>query len=360
MNILINGACNKNCSFCFEGDKFRKTVSNMSLDRFEEIVNNLIKAYHPGVIRIQILGGEPALHPQFEQMLDLLIKKELEQNLALKLSIITNGFRLDKYLDKLMEFRSDVGILLNASSMEGDHEEMSKLLDLLIQYSKKTNNKIYFTPGFTVYDKSIAADLNFLINKYSAEDIYMYRVTPATPSASEIEPRTFEHYVKIKKLFLEAIHLLSDNGRRVTSECDQVPTCAFTEEEYSYYINSNIALDKWAGVERTLAKCHTAVEIMPNGDFIGCVPIDGYIPTKKYWDFNNDLNRNHDFIVEEKNKLAAKRFNEKADVCLECPLYKKKICYGGCLVLDDPFPHDPAIKDKFEWMERLTGFQWKE
>ena len=298
------------------------------------------------------------MHPQFDKMLDILLEKE-KQGAVFTLAILTNGFRLKKYIDKLNQFKEGAVVLINISATNGDREEMTSLIDLLVENQYKTSGRVAFTPAFTIYDKSILDDLEFLVNKYSEKDMYIYRVTPATPSASNMRTDTFEDYLKVKDYFVEAVRFLNENGRRITSECNQIPTCAYTEEEYTYYINANITLDKWAGVERTLAKCHTAIELMPNGDVLGCIPIEGYIPTKKYWDFI-DLNQNHDFIKNEKDILAQKRFDEKADICFECPLYKKHMCYGGCLTFEDPFPHDAAIKEKFEWIERLTSFQWKE
>lgn len=358
MNILINGACNKNCSFCFEGKEFQKRISNMSLEEYRNLVEMLIKTYKPFDPVVQILGGEPALHPEFDTMLDILLEKE-QQGISFILSIITNGFHLEKYIDKLNQFKKGAVVLINISATNGNKEEMVNLIDLLVKNHHKTSGRVTFTPAFTIYDKSILDDLEFLVNRYPVQDLYIYRVTPATPSASDLKTSSFEDYLIVKDYFIEAIKFLNENGRRITSECNQIPTCAYTEEEYSYYINANITLDKWAGVERTLAKCHTAIELMPNGDVLGCIPIEGFIPTKKYWEFI-DLNKNHDFIKNEKDKLAQRRFDEQADICFECPLYKKHLCYGGCLTFKDPFPHDPAIKEKFKWIEKLTSFQWKE
>ena len=50
MNIVINGKCSKNCSFCFETPDFKKKTENMTLEKFEEVVDWIIQSYGPGAL----------------------------------------------------------------------------------------------------------------------------------------------------------------------------------------------------------------------------------------------------------------------------------------------------------------------
>jgi len=70
MLFLINMDCNRNCSYCFEGDMRRKEFRRMTV----EDIHRIAKWAGPAALRIcNVLGGEPTLHPQVVPIMKAII-----------------------------------------------------------------------------------------------------------------------------------------------------------------------------------------------------------------------------------------------------------------------------------------------
>ncbi len=96
--LQITGACNRACRMCNQwgeaGGYHGIPVKDLTLD-LATIEDILAQAgpYHP---YIQILGGEPPLHPQFREVLDSIERHEL------KASLETNGTTLEFWAERLV------------------------------------------------------------------------------------------------------------------------------------------------------------------------------------------------------------------------------------------------------------------
>lgn len=75
IQIVITTACNLNCSNCTQLLPFRRDYKHMSLECFREAVRSLTE--WPGVVGI--FGGNPCVHPQFEDICAILCEEIPEQ-----------------------------------------------------------------------------------------------------------------------------------------------------------------------------------------------------------------------------------------------------------------------------------------
>ncbi|MDB4986667.1 MAG: hypothetical protein JWN04_1845 [Myxococcaceae bacterium] len=84
--IEITNHCNLECPICIVQNRHNY---NMSLEEFQSILDGLVEK--EGLLEtINLSGGEPTLHPQFLELLDLAVaKKEIS-----RVSISTNGLRI--------------------------------------------------------------------------------------------------------------------------------------------------------------------------------------------------------------------------------------------------------------------------
>lgn len=80
----ITDACNLKCSFCYED--VRRAKRAVPLDVFQ----NVLKKYKP--FYLQITGGEPTMHPQFDELIKIALRK------CAVVQFTTNGTILDKKL----------------------------------------------------------------------------------------------------------------------------------------------------------------------------------------------------------------------------------------------------------------------
>jgi len=86
--IEITERCNLTCPTCFAGSSPQHSHM-MSLDEFTRQVDQLVEGGKSGSDMIQLSGGEPTIHPQFMEMIELLFDRGFK-----KVCINSNGIKL--------------------------------------------------------------------------------------------------------------------------------------------------------------------------------------------------------------------------------------------------------------------------
>lgn len=99
VEIEINHACNRSCSYCPNSITSRKTKGTMSLKTYELVLNNLKEIQFKGRISYDFYN-EPLLHPDFISIVQM-TKKELPN---CTIHVYSNGTLIDSY--KLTEMLS--------------------------------------------------------------------------------------------------------------------------------------------------------------------------------------------------------------------------------------------------------------
>ena len=106
--LHINSACNLSCSYCYAD----KSLEALPAERWLELVDEGMRSL--GLDFVQILGGEPLLHPQLPAFLDALHQRRL------MVAINTNGTLLtDAWLERLRPRRRRLLFFVNFDRQEG-------------------------------------------------------------------------------------------------------------------------------------------------------------------------------------------------------------------------------------------------
>ena len=66
-NLIITTECNGICPFCFAQDFVQKPVQRMDAAMVEHLTRFCV-----GETKMQLLGGEPTMHPEVATFVDLL------------------------------------------------------------------------------------------------------------------------------------------------------------------------------------------------------------------------------------------------------------------------------------------------
>jgi MoaA/NifB/PqqE/SkfB family radical SAM enzyme len=82
VDLYLTSTCNRKCAYCFLGDPFFASNLNIGLDRVREILS---WAAGSSIEEITLLGGEPALHPDFSAIVGLITAANLH------VRTVTNG-----------------------------------------------------------------------------------------------------------------------------------------------------------------------------------------------------------------------------------------------------------------------------
>lgn len=109
IQVFVTNQCNLRCPGCF-ARKEMTDAQHISIDEFEQAIE---KAYSTkGADQVNLLGGEPLLHPQFESLVDC------AKYYHMKVTTYTNGLLLDKVDPKLAsktKFRVSIYKFMNGN-----------------------------------------------------------------------------------------------------------------------------------------------------------------------------------------------------------------------------------------------------
>jgi len=137
--VLLTNKCNLNCKHCMRR-KDRKKILDFNI--FSKVI---LKSKRFGVSHIALTGGEPGLHPKFENILKLI--RENNQTPI----IVTNGYTLRKYGQIIKQSRCIIALSMEGIKKENDYvrgpgswEELEKSINFC------RGNKLPFLIHFTV------------------------------------------------------------------------------------------------------------------------------------------------------------------------------------------------------------------
>ncbi len=141
--------CNRHCGFCF--NRGLETESEITADGFERLAGKILDA---GIGEIDILGGEPTLHPDIVRLIDK------AATLKLRLNLSTNGTNvalLERLSSAYDRNTLNIGISLNDSRVAKELEDyIAKYRPVIKSICKKSAMpqpvNIYFNmPEITCY-----------------------------------------------------------------------------------------------------------------------------------------------------------------------------------------------------------------
>ncbi len=176
--VQLTTRCNFDCEHCFVDH----TDTDVSLDVLHEIIQ-FAKLHN--LSSLAFTGGEPTLHPQYAQIMDLLSKHQL--NLAL----VTNGWN---FADLLPTIRPYLGNLKHISlSLESATEELHDRIRRQGSYRRVLqaisicrHKKIPFALNMTVNKRNMdqLEEMTLLATKMGAEYLAILPLMPTPRTAS--------------------------------------------------------------------------------------------------------------------------------------------------------------------------------
>lgn len=148
-DISISNHCTKGCDYCYRDSK--NNSSFMSLDNYEYILNELQHSKWGNIFQIAIGGGEPLEHPQFKQIIEATISRNIVSNLT------TNGIHLDG--EYASYFKGRVGaVALSVTDIQALDLDKIKIL---LKESVRTNIH------YVLSNRNICQAVDILRGKYN-------------------------------------------------------------------------------------------------------------------------------------------------------------------------------------------------
>lgn len=313
-NIAITNFCNLKCKYCFADDMIQEKPVSISIDDFRKILDFLARTpkNHVGII-----GGEPTLHPHFDQILHEVNIYCKEVNTGA--TLFTNGIELEPHLSMIGD---RIGLLINCNSPEFQSDESFRKqretldhLSLLSWFDRKANCGCNLYPGCTNY--SYMWDI---VDRYHLNHI---RTSVVSPAACYQKYRKDKegYYNLMKPIFLEFVKEAEKHQCRLSMDCGHIPMCYFDQDEVRLLEeNCDNLYQDW---------CEPVVDI--TADFRATACFGSYDPV--------DI-RDFKTLIDLERYLQFKKSLPKVEKnctgrCTTCRKYDLMECQGGCLGFAD-------------------------
>lgn len=112
--LFITNACNLHCDYCFNHPNLFK-LKSMNL----EYIRTIVEA-NPGLDKYDLMGGEPLLHPQIDEIIEYL------QSQDKKIGLYTNGY----FLPRLGIGYKNLKLNISFQSLESTDKSLKPLTDI--------------------------------------------------------------------------------------------------------------------------------------------------------------------------------------------------------------------------------------
>lgn len=295
-NLILTTKCSNQCPFCFN----LETPLTITIDDLSSWLPFITSS---GFDEINILGGEPTLHPHFIEILELLKLR------FSSIRIFTNGLISASNVEALQQMQSyNFSFCVNRT--------MPQLSNNTDFFYRKLGHMISI--GFTFYESSQPLD-------HILQEIRGYRLSPhyrvgiALPDrkgdgntflALEEYPNAAEH---LFQLIMDGLKL----GLKPDFDCG-FPYCFFSDEQMTFLSTNQVNFKSTCGV---------IPDILPNSTMIPCLPLaDYYEPFTSAQDWNR--------IIENLNaQLDEKIIPWLYEHCKTCRSLQNGTCAGGCFAL---------------------------
>ena len=316
-NIAIVNYCNLKCKYCFADDMICEKSMSITMDDFRKILGFLARTPDN---HIGIIGGEPTLHPDFENILKEVNKYCKECNTTA--TLFTNGINLDKYLPYIGE---RIGTLLNLNSPDSmDPEQWRNTMDLLDHLDSlswledrpdgpaRLNIGVNVHPGCTDY--SFAWDI---VDKYHLTHL---RTSVTSPGGIYYEMRKDKeaYYAKMKPIFLEHCKNAIKHRCKLNLDCNRIPVCYFNREEMEII---DQACDRYRE-----SFCEPVIDIKADFKVYACFgQTDQSVDMRDF----NDIHELRRYLFAN---ITIPHYKANCTgKCASCKKHELMICQGGCL-----------------------------
>lgn len=260
-NIFLTSKCNLQCPYCFADEFVNKDNEVISLDNFCKAVE-FIKTLKGE--RVGLIGGEPTLHPNFKEFLQVLINDKTIDDVI----IYTNGLEIDKYIDLLLDKK--IFLLVNCNS-PNDIGEMrfSKLRkNLLLLKEVKQDG---FLLGLNLYSKSL--DYNYIFDLLNLVCLSSLRFSVAISNGTkENTNNPLMFYREFKPFLFKFFNDCIENKVVPINDCNAIPNCLLDVDEKRILLKlQKLAIDmNMEGKGLNIGNCFPVVDILPDLTAVRC------------------------------------------------------------------------------------------
>lgn len=311
--------CNLNCKFCFVKNK-NKNIKEIDS---KEWIKMITEAKDEGILSVSILGGEPALYKEIDELLIGIDK------LGINATITTNGTMLKDSTKQILVKAKNIIPVISLQSLNDknqylmgvDYKKILKTIDYFIDNKKKVRVN-------SVYTNQTVEEIYEMIDYMVSKGIDRYSIATyvkTNDSNIELKNRSLLDSRKLNELMENYI-----NNKHYNKKINFAVEGCLLYSAYPEIMNEINELSEFDKLYYGCRAGNTKLEIYSNGDVYPCICYENINkPTSNILD-----NSISDIWINDVNSNKIRNLASKNKTCLGCGFYQ--FCKGGC----------PANKEK--------------
>ena len=303
-NIALTNVCNLDCHYCFALSDTGHATGPREYVRDEQFEATLDFLERSKIPEARLLGGEPTLHPRFAQ----LAARAMER--GFRVVVFSNAIIPDAALEFLEQASPEsVALLINARAAQDHQPAQWRRIE---NTYRRLQTKICL--GYNIASR--VPELDFLLEHIAryglGRTVRLGLAHPRLEGENEhLRPRD---YPFIGRRIVEFARQCRQAQVQIDFDCGFVP-CMFPEGTHELF-----------GVQDFGLRCNPILDLMPDGKFISCFPLQ-------------TLHQEPLTPRAEASELRAKFTAEFAELrqatlypeCVDCNYRAAGRCSGGCL-----------------------------
>jgi len=304
--VMLTTHCPNACEWCFAGPKMEeyraRGVREMSWDDFVAVVDFYERS---GIRHMVLLGGEPAWHSRFVDILRYLHER------AFSVLVVTTGILSGHLVDQIAdEDLPGIQFAVNSTSYARYGENKKKLVNEFLCRMGRVTSISYTITERDAVEKNIEPILDriAMIMKFGLRRHLQFQI--AVPGERNRLFVPFDRYRDVAALIVSWFRILRKNGISCGLDCHCMPVCAIPEDL------------REAGI--FTAKCDRfMIDIGPGGDIWPCFPLAQQSSKLKQFGTMGDIYRHF-------NRMNAAECILYDEQCQDCRERVAGSCHGGC------------------------------
>lgn len=305
-NIALLNYCNLKCPYCFANEYIEENKQLITMEQLDYILEFLSRSNQS---RIGLIGGEPTIHPQIEEIINRVINYCKEHKTHW--TIFSNGIELYKIIP-FLEQNGSCLLNLNHPKIIGETNWNKIIKSLNRAKVRGVIKKINL--GINLYPDMI--DFNYIIDTAKKYDLNSLRVSYVAPTCEYKGVNKDNYYQNAKNTFFEFVKVAKENNVTLRLDCNHVPYCYFTDEEKAFMEGT---------VENFHNYCNPVVDISPDFKASSCFGAYDLVDLNN---FENLQEAERYFLLKKMWPLAQLNCAGK---CANCEKFQNTTCQGGCL-----------------------------
>ncbi len=316
-NIFLTSKCNLKCPYCFADEFVNKNNEVITLDNFKIALDYIKRT--PGE-RVGLIGGEPLLHPEFSEIINMLNK----DNIINSYIIYTNGINIDKYIDYIKSDKCNLLINCNSPKDIGDTSFFKLKSNIELISKEKLQN---VTLGINLYSQEL--DYLYIFELLKILKSNKLRFSLSLPNIDKENCNdVLNQFKEFKPYLFEFFKDCIKNDIIPHNDCNGIPHCILNVEEMRILLSIQQKAAKLddAGTITSIKTCNPVIDILPDLTAVRCFGLSKYNKVN-ITDFK-DLNCIRHYFYHDIDLYAKLSFeNEKCINCRIRTINNCGICY---------------------------------